>query len=148
MTDDIARAWAYLSRVAEPPCPELKALVARVGPVEAADRVLRGQAGDSVGERVEARRRIDCAAKDLDVLARMDGRLVTADDDEWPQLAFTAFGGVADRLRPRAHEPMVLWAVGPARLDEVAERAAAVVGTRAATQYGEFVAADLAAGLA
>src|SRR4029077_8927363 len=34
-----------------------------------------------------------------------------------------------------------------ARLDEVVHRAAAVVGTRAATAYGEHVAADLAAGL-
>ena len=34
------------------------------------------------------------------------------------------------------------------RLDEVADRAAAIVGTRAATAYGEHVAADLAAGLA
>ena len=42
----------------------------------------------------------------------------------------------------------MLWAVGPARLDETAQRAAAVVGTRAATSYGEQVAADLAAGLA
>ena len=31
---------------------------------------------------------------------------------------------------------------GPARLDEVAERAAAIVGTRAATAYGEHVAAE------
>jgi len=30
------RAWAYLSRVAEPPGPELATLAARVGPVEAA----------------------------------------------------------------------------------------------------------------
>jgi DNA processing protein len=43
---------------------------------------------------------------------------------------------------------MVLWAVGPAYLDEVSHRAAALVGTRAATAYGEFVADDLAAGLA
>jgi DNA processing protein len=43
---------------------------------------------------------------------------------------------------------MVLWALGPARLDEVAQRAAAVVGTRASTAYGEHVAADLATGLA
>jgi DNA processing protein len=42
---------------------------------------------------------------------------------------------------------MVLWAVGPARLDETAQRAAAVVGTRASTCYGEQVAADLATGL-
>lgn len=43
--------------------------------------------------------------------------------------------------------PLVLWAQGPARLDEVAHRAAAVVGTRAATAYGEQVAGDLVAGL-
>ena len=43
---------------------------------------------------------------------------------------------------------MVVWARGPARLDEVAHRAAAVVGTRAATAYGEQVAGELAAGLA
>lgn len=42
---------------------------------------------------------------------------------------------------------MALWAQGPARLDEVSERAAAVVGTRASTAYGEQVTADLAAGL-
>jgi len=148
MTDEIARAWAYLSRVAEPPCPELRALAKRVGPVEAADRVRSGTADGTVGRVVEARRQIDCAAEDLDVLHRMGGRLITADDAEWPLLAFAAFRGVADRLRPQAHEPMVLWAVGPAYLDEVSERAAAIVGTRAATAYGEFVAADLAAGLA
>lgn len=146
MTDEIARAWAYLSRVAEPPCPELRALARRVGPVEAADRVRSGAADGTVGRIVEARRQIDCAAEDLDVLDRMGGRLITADDAEWPLLAFNAFRGVDDR--PQAHEPMVLWAVGPAYLDEVSERAAAIVGTRAATAYGEFVAADLAAGLA
>jgi len=146
--DDVARAWAYLSRVAEPPCPELRALVRRVGPVEAAERVLHRKTGDAVATHVEARHQIDCAEKDLDDLARMGGRLITADDDEWPLLAFNAFAGVADRMRPRAHEPMVLWAVGRIRLDEVVDRAAAIVGTRAATAYGEHVAADLAAGLA
>ncbi|HEX9834850.1 MAG TPA: DNA-processing protein DprA, partial [Mycobacterium sp.] len=148
MTDQIARAWAYLSRVAEPPCPDLRALVRRVGPVEAAERVRAGNLNGPIAQRTEARRHIDCAARDLDVLARLGGRLVTAADDEWPLLAFRSFGGVADRLRPQAHEPLVLWAVGPARLDEVSDRAATIVGTRAATAYGEFVAADLAAGLA
>lgn len=145
---DVTLAWAYLSRVVEPPCPELTALAARVGPVEAAERVRRGIAGESIDRRAEARRHIDCAASDLDVLTRLGGRLVTRDDEEWPWLAFTGFGGVADRLRPQAHPPMVLWAVGPAALDEVAYRAVAIVGTRAATAYGEFVAADLAAGVA
>jgi DNA processing protein len=146
MTDDITRAWAYLSRVAEPPCPELAALVKRVGPIEAADRVRSGNAGERLATHVEARRRFDCAAEDLETLSRIGGRLVTPDDDEWPVLAFTAFDGVVDR--PEAHRPMVLWVLGPADLTDVTYRAAAIVGTRAATAYGEFMAADLAAGLA
>ena len=39
MTDDTRLALAYLSRVAEPPCPELATLVRRVGPVGAAELV-------------------------------------------------------------------------------------------------------------
>lgn len=146
MTDEHALAWAYLSRVAEPPCPALTALVMRVGVVEAAERVRRGAAGDAVDEHVAARREIDCAADDLAALARLGGRLITPDADEWPLLAFTGFRGVTDRAQ--AHAPMVLWAVGPTPLDEVAYRAAAIVGTRAATAYGEFVAGDFATGLA
>ncbi len=142
-------AWAYLSRVVEPPCPALVALVARVGAVEAAERVRRGSAGEEVNRHAEARRDIDCAADDLAVLARRGGRLITSDDDEWPLLSFAAFGGGAPgRLQSQAHAPMVLWAIGPAALDEVAFRSAAVVGTRAATTYGEFVAGDIATGLA
>ncbi|MGV0785523.1 DNA-processing protein DprA [Mycolicibacterium sp. XJ2] len=149
MTDRTTEAWAYLSRVVEPPCLALTALVARVGPVEAAERVRRGSAGEEVNRHAEARRDIDCAADDLAVLARRGGRLVTSDDDEWPLLSFAAFGGGAPaRLRLQAHAPMVLWAIGPATLDEVAFRSAAVVGTRAATTYGEFVAGDIATGLA
>ncbi|SEH85932.1 DNA protecting protein DprA [Mycolicibacterium rutilum] len=147
MTDDLAVAWAYLARVVEPPCPALTELVAQVGPVEAADRVRRGQAGEDINRSAEARRQLDCAARDLEVLDRLGGRLITAHDDEWPLLAFTGFGGVPERLRSQAHAPMVLWAVGPAALDEIAYRAAALVGTRAATAYGEFVTADLATGL-
>jgi DNA processing protein len=137
-------AWAYLSRVAEPPCPELAALVRCVGPVEAADRVRRGMVSDELAQRTAARREIDCAAADLELLARRGGRLITPDCPEWPLVAFSAFAGAG----PRGAPPLVLWALGPARLDEVAERAAAVVGTRAATAYGEQVTADLSAGLA
>jgi DNA processing protein len=142
----VSCAWAYLSRVAEPPCPELAALVGCVGPQEAADRVRRGLVSDDLARHTEARREIDRAAEDLELLARRGGRLITPDGDEWP-LAFAAFGGAAATLRPRGGPPLVLWALGPARLDEAAQRAAAVVGTRAATAYGEHVTADLAAGV-
>jgi DNA processing protein len=137
-------AWAYLSRVAEPPCPELAALVRCVGPIEAADRVRRGLVSDELARRTAARRELDCAAADLELLVRRGGRLITPDCPEWPPIAFSAFAGTRSRGAP----PLVLWALGPARLDEVTERAAAVVGTRAATGYGEQVTADLAAGLA
>lgn len=150
MNDDRRRlhAWAYLSRVAEAPCPEVAELIDRVGPIEAADRVRRDAAGPQVARRTQARRDIDCATADLELLERRDGRLVTPDDGEWPALAFTAFGGAPVRGRPQGRAPLVLWAIGPLRLDEVAERAAAIVGTRACTAYGEHVAADLSAGLA
>jgi DNA processing protein len=143
-----ARAWAYLSRVAEPPCAELAALVHAVGPVEAADRVRRGLVDDALAQHTESRRAIDCAADDLDLLARRGGRLITPDDDEWPVLALAAFGGPSGSgVQAKSRPPLVLWALGPVRLDETAQRAAAIVGTRAATVYGEHVAADLAAGL-
>ncbi|MBV8785956.1 MAG: DNA-protecting protein DprA [Mycobacterium sp.] len=146
LDDSALRAWAYLSRVAEPPCAELATLVRQVGPVEAADRVRRGVVNDEVGKHTNARREVDCAAADLDALARRGGRLITPDDDEWPLLAFAGFGGAG--AKPRGGAPMALWAQGPMRLDEVSHRAAAVVGTRASTAYGEQVTADLAAGLA
>jgi DNA processing protein len=147
MPRDEALAWAYLSRVVEPPCAELTALVEAVGAVAAAERVRRADVGAALCKRTQARRDIDCAAEDLDVLDRLDGRLVVPTGDEWPELAFTPPVVVADGAREWV-APMVLWSVGPARLTDVAARSCAIVGTRAATSYGERVAADLASGLA
>ncbi len=147
MSDDVRLALAYLSRVAEPPCPDLAELVYRVGPVRAAALVKSGDVGDELARRTEARRDIDCAAEDLELLARRGGRLITADDDEWPLLSFTGFAHVDHQQRPQAHPPLALWVIGQARLDDVAQRAVAIVGTRASTAYGEHVAADLTAGL-
>lgn len=144
----VSRAWAYLSRVAEPPRADLAALVGRVGPVEAAERIRRGAVEPELARHTEFRRDLDVASDDLEVLARRGGRLITPDDDEWPTLAFAAFSGAGAAATPDCRPPLVLWAVGPARLDAVAERAVAIVGTRAATSYGETVAAELAAGVA
>lgn len=147
MDEVIRRAWAYVSRVAEPPNPLLAELVAAVGVVEAAAQIRRREVDDTLKRATEARFEIDCAKKDLDTLDRMGGRLLTADDDEWPYLAFTCFDGADREKRPQALPPLALWVLGPSRLCDVTERGAAIVGTRAATAYGEYVAADLAAGL-
>lgn len=141
------RAWAYLSRVAEPPCPGLAALAAGVGAIEAAERVRRSAVSAELARHTEARRDIDCAAEDLDRIDRLGGRLITPDLPAWPTLAFTAFNGVDLRRHPDGIAPVALWALGDAEMEDVALRAAAVVGTRAATVYGEHVAADLSAGL-
>ncbi|RDH74592.1 DNA-protecting protein DprA [Mycolicibacterium moriokaense] len=147
VSDDVRHALAYLSRVCEPPCAGLSALVKRVGAVAAAERVKAGDVDADLFSRIEARYKIDCAAEDLELLDRRGGRLVSAEDDEWPLLSFAAFAGMNHKDRPQAHSPLALWVIGPARLDDMAARAAAIVGTRAATTYGEHVAADLAAGL-
>jgi DNA processing protein len=148
MTTDELRAWAYLSRVIEPPCPELAELVIEVGAVEAAARIKRADVATELLRRTEARRDIDCAAADLEILARLGGRLIVPAAMEWPQASFASFTGPGAAKRSAAHAPLVLWAVGPERLSDVAERSCALVGTRAATAYGEHVTADLAAGLA
>src|SRR5271163_5149507 len=125
-SNDDMRAWAYLSRVAEPPCRELAALVHCVGPVEAADRVRRGLVDDDLARLTEPRRGIDRAAEDLELLARRGGRLITPDSDEWPVLAFAGFSALESagggKAKPRGGPPLVLWALGPARLEEVAMR--------------------------
>lgn len=147
MADEITRrAWAYLSRVAEPPCAPLAALVADCGAVAAADRVRRGAVSADLWARVEARHDTDCAARDLEVIDRRGGRLVTPGDEEWPAWVFNDFGR---KERPVAedHPPLVLWVLGQQYLSDVASRAAAIVGTRACTPYGEHVTADLVSGL-
>ena len=147
-TENEMMAWAYLSRVAEAPCADMVRLVEGVGPVEAAERIRRADVDQTLVNSTAARRDIDCAAEDLELLERRGGRLITPGDDEWPGLAFASFRGAPVRDRPQGRAPLVLWAIGPLRLDDVAERAAAIVGTRACTAYGEHVAAELSAGLA
>ncbi|PQD98689.1 DNA-protecting protein DprA [Mycobacterium sp. EPG1] len=147
MDESERTAWAYLSRVAEPPNPKLSELIAAEGVIVAAERIRRRDADPKLLRATEARYELDCARADLDVLDRMGGRLLTDRDDEWPHGAFAAFRGADRDKRPDARAPLVLWVLGPSRLCDIAERSAAIVGTRAATSYGEYVAADLAAGL-
>jgi DNA processing protein len=61
-------------------------------------------------------------------------------DEEWPR-------GLDD-LQQRDLDCLGLWACGPLRLSDATERSVAVVGTRAATDYGVHVAHDLGVGLA
>lgn len=157
MTDDVRRAWAYLSRVAEPPCGSLVALVEEVGPEAAADMVRRQEFADgfeAVADGTVGRAQEDRAEADLAHIAHLGGRLVTPDDEEWPEQALQR---LAERLpsEDTEHEdevrelrPVALWVVGRGRLDELLERSVAMVGTRAPSSYGERVTDDFAGDLA
>ncbi|AVP68253.1 DNA-processing protein DprA [Prescottella equi] len=139
-------AWAYLSKVVQGACPPLAQLAAAVGPVDAARAVRERDLSSFLDRRTSARAHLDTAARDLDLLRSMGGRLVTPDDDEWPRwrlLAFDALGSGRDD-----GAPLALWVLGDRSVDELAARSVAVVGTRAASSYGEHVTAEIAGDLA
>lgn len=145
---DVSPHWAYLSRVAEAPCAELAAMVSVFGVQETAERVRRLDVPDRVRTIVQARHDIDSSRQDLETLARLGGRLVTPDDREWPGWQFQDFATLDTKRMPGGRAPLALWVLGEHSLSEVTSRAAALVGTRACTGYGEHVAAELASGLA
>jgi DNA processing protein len=142
---DVLLARAYLSRVAEPPAPGLAALVAEVGPVEAADRVRSGRVAERVAVETSARRDVHRAAADLAAAAAAGLRLVVPEHPEWPAEPLAAFAAAGPG---ELTAPLALWVRGTGRLDELCARAVAVVGSRAATHYGAQVAGELAAGVA
>ncbi len=125
-------AWAFLT---EPCDAGVTRLLAEGGAVEALVRLRAGQLRSRNGWDVRL------PELDLDAMARAAGhcgvRVIVPGDTEWP-------AGL-DRLR---QPPYCLFARGHPDLGELVERSVAVVGSRAATEYGLRVAADLADGLA
>ncbi|UUV32100.1 DNA-protecting protein DprA [Amycolatopsis roodepoortensis] len=144
--DKIARA--YLMRVAEPPAPALATFVSQHGPIEAAERVKRGACPQPVLAEVTGRLDGDRAAHDLEQAAAGGTRLVTPEDTEWPAGPLSDLAGVQASGFPAMAPPLGLWVRGPARLNEAAERAISIVGSRASTGYGEYHASEFAYDLA
>ncbi|HEU0129694.1 MAG TPA: DNA-processing protein DprA [Mycobacteriales bacterium] len=127
-------ACAALSRAVAPDDRHFRALYPRYTPEEAWARLV---AGDAPPELVAATRRAVAAAdpqRDLDAVAALGGRLVCPGDADWPE--------ALDDLRDRV--PVALWVRGGAPLAAATERSVAIVGSRAATPYGNLVAAELA----
>lgn len=140
---ELRRARAYLNRVAEPPAAALCELVELLGPVRAARRVAAAEVPDAVAAETAARRDDDRTEADLSTAAALGARLVVPEDDEWPEWSFACFDTPSARDDERLRAPLALWVRGPLRLDPVQQHGtAAVVGARAATSYGEHVAAE------
>lgn len=146
--DPVRRARAWLSRAVEPGPVAVHAFLAEHGPVDAAERIRAGQAPPGVLGRVGERAAEDRVDEDLAAARRAGIRLVTPEDDEWPAGPLLAMELACARGVRDVAPPQALWVRGPLRLCDAVERAVAVVGARAATGYGEHVAADLGYDLA
>jgi DNA processing protein len=131
-----------LSSVVDAGDPALAALVAELGAAGAWARIGECALGETV-----ARRAAEVDHRQIAVLARhYKVRFVVPGDEEWPtgidDLRFIA------PIQRRGGIPIGLWLRGPGHLGELAQRAVAVVGSRAASPYGTQTANDLAAELA
>lgn len=131
LDERIARvAW---SRLAEPGDTTARDLVVRYGIVDGLAVALR--AGSAKTAKYAPRARELDPVRDLEIAARCDARVITPSDEEWPV-------GLDDLELP----PFCLYARGPLDVG-VATTGVAVVGSRASTAYGEYLATELAAGL-
>jgi DNA processing protein len=151
-TPAVRRARAWLSRAVEPGTIDLWRFVDRLGPVAAVQLIRSGRAPARIVGLVGARAAQDESLDDLRRAERCGARLVVPEDDEWPAFPLHALtlataeepDAAADQSK-RTHAlvpPLGLWVRGPARLDELADRSVAIVGSRASTAYGEHVAAE------
>ena len=158
LSEDVRLARAYLSRVSEPASPAVWALVREVGPVMAAAMIHDDEVDVAVRSETGARRRAVDAQADLDSADRLGIRLVVPESAEWPHFAFAALEHAGEQRlrnpsakRERSGElipPLALWVKGAGDLPRLGFRSVGLVGSRAATSYGEYVTAELAYGLA
>ena len=132
-----AQARAGLSRLIEPDDAALGSLIESMGPEEVLAQIREGTLDSTRLASYRARLSDLDVAGDLARAAQFGGRLVTPDSDEWPP-------AVDDWGQRR---PVALWVSGSGDLGALSRRAVAVVGARACTDYGEHVAAEIAAGL-
>jgi DNA processing protein len=162
--DDVLIARAYLSRVVEAANVPVWAHVVDVGPVQAMHDIATGSAPKEVVRATAARAGDVDPIADLETAEHLGIRLVVPESDLWPHFAFAALehAGTERWRRWRTGEsrrgsdsgepvpPLALWVRGAATADlpMLGLRSVGMVGSRAATQYGEHVTTELAYRLA
>jgi len=131
---------ACLLRAVEPGTRAVIDLVAQLGAPEALAAIVQGRpVGDCDVEGMRTRITPGSGERDLAAAAEIGARLVIPSDPEWPaalddlgRLGLTSFG-------------VYVRGAGPL---PILERSISVVGTRVATDYGTWVAAELSGGMA
>lgn len=133
--DDEVLARVAWSRLAEPGDATAYRLVHELGPVHALGRVLQGQ---EQHPRWRVRLPDLDPRRDLDVVHRLGGRVLVPGEAEWPEQL--------DDLG--SERPFCMWVRGPVNVADLSRRCVAIVGCRASSHYGDYVAGELAAGCA
>ncbi len=117
-------------------------LVTAAGADTAWEAVTSGALGEPLAQRAAM---LDLAAVERRA-KESSARFVIPGDDEWPSCLEDLRRCPA--VQRRGGVPIGLWLRGPGHLVAMMERSVAVVGSRAATNYGSGVATDFAADLA
>src|SRR3954470_11534111 len=137
------RARIWLSGVFEPGDPVAARLLAEFCATEVLERILASTDADEsrFADWRDRARKVD-DEQILSAADRVSARYVEPGDSEWPPaLADLDTHGGAGRWHPA---PLGLWLRAPGELAAVTAQAVAIVGSRAATAYGQQVARDLA----
>ena len=129
---DTYEALLALAHVVEPADALVGSFVDQVGPVQAIEQIRRGTVPKRDASGLQVRLRAFSYADSLRALEKTGSRLIFRDCEEWPTQL--------DDLQ--ATRPYVLWVVGTPNVRLAAVQSVAVVGARAATPYGEFVARE------
>lgn len=141
ITDGERAARAQLLRAAEPPSVGLLRHVREVGPLQAVDDIRRQRPIPHLDVPALAARLLDVTPqRELELAAKLGARLVCPGDDEWPS--------ALDDLEHVDAGCLGLWVRGSRLLQDMCDRAVAIVGTRAPTDYGVSIAAEFGVGLA
>ncbi len=152
LPDDPRHALMLLSSMIEPGDAELDDLLGEVGPIEAVERIWEGNVPErlhritsaSVACTRDPRERCEAL---VSATAACESRVLIPGDPEWPE-QLSDLHLVCDVDEPHLRPPRCLWVRGEGDLAAMCRRSVAIVGARAASDYGEHVADGLAAGLA
>jgi DNA processing protein len=137
----VRRARALLTRIAEPD-RELSHKVLAEGAVAAVRGLSEGTLKTKNTLHWQARVAGARPDRDLEAARRCGARFVVPGDDEWPP----TLDELARLDDDYASVPYGLWLRGDLDLRAACARSVAIVGARASTAYGEYVAAEFALG--
>jgi DNA processing protein len=156
VNDTERRARITLACLFEPGNARLGRLLADRAAAEILDDLIGG--ADDNGALAELREQAaarsavtpvaELADRALAATERIGARCVVPGDADWPAhledlKRISNNGGDASRLERDTYPPLCLWVRGDGALASVLDRSVAIVGARAATQYGHYVAAEM-----